>query len=447
MVQRGPSRESRGDTLDGVLALGPMASVMLIGAAAGASMLMLWYALWFFGSCVFVDHPVIILPDDRLSGVPAVPQCQAIPSLAWTDILLILAALAGAGLVYAVVYRYSVRHRYERRILGVRYNAADLVCILLSPLLAWVWGWFLPNAAEATGWIRLVVITSPGFFFTWIRLFVMLGVALLTRRLDPDLCDAAMVHTFLARQFAMERLDTLSVRCDGTSLTIKGPFDAVDVRRIEDLVANRYHMRYTVTVESTLPPEAYWRPYNEDLAPSGYVSPPLRATSIPVLLIYGFVGVSLAILFAVWIRSPGVGFSSNELRYFFATAGGRVPGIERPPAESLAGGAGTTDAPFTIDVVGSVSACPTLTRNATLRWRLTTEGRQHRADRGNVVRIHYTDRHYFLFVINRESRRCTHELAYDTLERAQAAARAYTYVTSWTSIPNGEDWRSVPPDS
>lgn len=386
-------------------------------------------------------------PVPEEAGPAVQTACEATAAIEWGDWALLAAALGAAGVLYGWLHRWSLRRRLEWKLGDVRYTPADAAAGLLSPVLALLWANYVPDGSAAASWADLVILFSPVAFATWWRIAVFSGIYLATYLLSADLCEAAMVHIFLVRHFRLARLEDTDVRCDGAAFYVKGPFDAVDVRRIGDLVARRYGLAYPVTVETTLSEEAYWRPYREELQPAGYVSPPMRPLEIGLIPVVAVVAGAAALIAIAWVNNPGIGLSSEDLRFFMKSTAGRVAGSDRLPPEALAlqGDARAESAPFTIDLEGSAQACPEIIRNAVARWRLDTEAFVLGSLGRSVARIHYLDGTYFLFEIDRTSGRCVRETAYDTLADARQAAQRFALPGTWRKIPAGYDWRQVPP--
>ena len=59
------------------------------------------------------------------------------------------------------------------------------------------------------------------------------------------------------------------VRCREGHIAVTAPVDAVDARRIEDIVMTRFPSRFTVGVQTTLPADVYWAVYRSELRPFG----------------------------------------------------------------------------------------------------------------------------------------------------------------------------------
>ncbi len=116
------------------------------------------------------------------------------------------------------------------------------------------------------------------------------------------------------------------------TLVVRGPFDAVDALRWDDLVRRMIPGRWSARTESTLSEEEYWHPYRADLGPSGYVSPPIgiswwasRGEAIllaaAALLAVGLIATTVYL----WRRGLLQGIRPEDLEDFF-----RHPALSGP---------------------------------------------------------------------------------------------------------------------
>lgn len=298
---------------DGMMADGPIGLVLLIGAAGGALLILPARAAWFIGRCVLREITAARFVDPNFLHV----ECVPVPVMDSLELLGMLGVLGAIGLLYALCLRLSIRYRWERAALGTWYNGADLLIAGVGLLLARQWAQHVPDVCGVTSpWVRLVIPSSPIFCVVWFRLFAELATSALSYYLHPDVRIALMVRVFLSRHFKLQTLHEVSAHCEATNLAVKGPFDAVDARRIEDLIAVYFSQPFVVTVDTTLAPEVYWRPYREDLKPSGYVSSPMRQAQIPNVLIYSVLGVGGMLMIMALMAGPSMGISGQKIGVF-----------------------------------------------------------------------------------------------------------------------------------
>lgn len=428
------SRRLRVLLRDGVMALAPVKIVLLFGAIGGALLLVPVFPMWFLGRCVFVNH------YRNFEGMEA--ACSPFPEMSVDQWLALVVGLVAIGLVHSLVHRYAVRDRWERRVSNTVIHAADLYALLMGLLLAIGWSRHVP-LSTGVSFAGIVIMTAPVVGVLVWRGFTAACAHFYARMAPSDTTIAATVHILLMRHFALTSITDLQVRCAGTTVHVTGPFDAVDAKRIDDLLAREYPMQLTVSLESTLSEDAYWRAYREDLTRNNHTPTPLKVYSIPSVLVYGVAALGIAVVAMAILQGAGTFLGASEFRQFLGMQAGRVPDVD-PVASDLIE---ATDEypPLRIDVEASFDACPTLNRNALRRWRMRTETLVLNNDRATVARIHSLDLKFYLFLISRGTRACFMELEFDHLDAAKSASRRYTTGSGWEEIPLGYDWTHVPP--
>lgn len=422
------------------MALAPIRVPLTIGAIGGALTIIPALPLWFLGRCVFTDSVAYRLINPEALEV----ACQPIPALSVSAWGAVLAGLFILGLIYGIIHRYAVRHQWTWRPNGMVTRAVDLFAIITGPLLALAWAMHIPLMYGMTSpYAKLIIGLSPLAHVLWWRAFSMLATSLYARSTPSEFTTAAAIQVLLMQHFKLPALTSLQVECAGSIATVKGPFDAVDTERIKDLLANEYSVAVSVDLETTLSNDEYWRPYNEDLSRSDYVSPPIRPLEIPRLAVVGFVGVSIGLILVAFLQGPGIGLSSEDLQLFVSSTAGNVPEVNAVAGQTAR--ENIEHEPFAINLPGSFDACPTLNRNALSRWRLGTETRVIGEYSNRVVRIHGLNLRYYVFVIDRGTQVCLEELEVETMDEARRVARRYTIGSAWEEIPMHHDWQHVPP--
>lgn len=429
-----------GHVRDGIIALAPIHVALGIGAFVGILAFPLALPLWFFGRCVFADHVTYRV----LNPEAPVVACSPVPSLAWWQWGLALLLPAAIGIAGSWLHRWSLRRRFELQCLRLTLWPADLSAALAGVFLMHLWARHVPpNWLWTFDFPAFVRYVSPVAAILWWRAVSAAAAAVYAHLSAEDPVIATTVHILLARRFRVRRLLDLDVQCVGERLTVRGPFDAVDAGRVEDVLRTQYPVPFQVRLETTLSEEAYWRPYREELKPSGYRSKPIRQAQVPAVLVYGLVLVGTVLIGVALVRGPGIGLRPDDLGAVVrATTEGQSWYEEWLASRGLSP---TSHEPFTIDVDGSSATCPHFAVDATSRYRLARELRIVRSAAEPAVRIHQVGETYYLFFIDRGAKICVKEFAFPSIQAAQGGARQYGGPAAWEHIPPTYAWHHVPP--
>lgn len=115
-------RRLSGHLRDGVMALAPTSVGLVIGALAGALLLLAAPPLWYLGRCVLSDVVAY-----RILNPEAPPTaCEPIPDISPAIWLGVLGVLVVAGVVYSIIHRYAVLNRWEWRLFRLGIGASDI---------------------------------------------------------------------------------------------------------------------------------------------------------------------------------------------------------------------------------------------------------------------------------------------------------------------------------
>ncbi len=274
-------------------AFGPVVPLCLVAAGAGLLLGLMLLPVTLLASCFL-----------RESWMPAAEtRCILWPGgvLGWAAAT---AGLMAAGPLVAGLRRLAARRQWYLRWLGVRVGPSSVAAFGVGLLTGWWWRGVLLAAGAPPGTVTaFATLAGPWAVWWWHTLMPVAwrrirDAAWLARHVAWLLIwERSLLPSPLALAVSIDRptgwvgegegggyqpgpTDGQGERetgdQDGGVLLIRGPFDAVDARRWDDLVRRMIPGRWSARTESTLSPEAYWRPYRADLGPSGYISPPIR---------------------------------------------------------------------------------------------------------------------------------------------------------------------------
>jgi|GEM_PF-2176169 len=424
--------------MEGATAYAPLFVVALAGIASGLVLAPLGLAVWFGTNCLFTD---------RLNWPFDFEACEPLPPLGAAGWALALGWLAIAGLGYVLLFRTCLRRGWVASAGSARLHPGHLFALAAAALTGIMLA-ALSDAPHITGSERLVTIVSGP---VWLRLWWSVRRRAYARLADraPARACAWTLRILLARQFSVPARDVQVDALAGTgrpslraALVVTGPFDAVDARRIADLVDTRlYELAAKIETRTTLPDDEYWRPIVEELGPSGYESPPIpEPASIPAPLLWGLLGAAL--LTCGFLFRSGDPFSAGDEPLAAA-----VESVRRDLEQLEAGLDPTKETGVDIDFYlinlrDSKEACPSLGREAMRRWRLVDE----RHDDRYAYRVHQvSDIDFFGFVVDSVTRTCTREAFGRNLREAQYRVLSLAMPYDWVEIDGRLDWRYVPP--
>lgn len=427
--------------MEGMTAYAPFAWIAAIGVVSGLVLMPLGFPVWFAVNCLFTDH--ILWPVD-------LSACRPLPDFPPTGWALAGAWFAGIGVGYVLLYRVSIRKGWIIRFGSAGIHPGHLFATAAAVTTGRMIATALTDPAVSLSESLVIIVSGPMWLRIWWSLRVRAYAFAAARRPAPVCVWTAKV--FLARQFLLSKPDIVAVGASPhqrgephalpVSLSVKGPFDAVDARRIADLVSTRmHHMVTNVETETTLPEAEYRRPYEEELGPSGYQSPPIPPPlTIPTPLIW--CAGALVIGYFGYVVTTGDPFSIGKERIEAA-----IESIGRDVEQMEAGldptkETGVDTSFYLINLRDSKDACPGLSRDVMGRWRIHSE----RFDDRYVYRVHQVSQIDFIgFVIDGISHTCVEEALGRNLREAQYRVASRFSAHEWIEIANDMDWRYVPP--
>lgn len=303
--------ELRAALVDGVaVAMGPrlLAAVALGGAALFA---LISWPVWFLGRCVFVDsypvtscvpYPSYGVTEWSLYVLGRIAMSSLYAALHWGTLRLGLTLRSSWGTLYATT-PFGLICGW---LLGRSWALAFTDSGYLSAFGELAWGFTVP----ATLWLL-------GLHFRW------WATAKARYYTEGDERIEHIVRMLVCRYLHIAMPTAVRVRCDNRQLTIVAPVDAVDARRIEDIVLTRFPDRFSVAVQSTLSDDQYWAIYRSQLGPSGYTSPALRPPrGVPMPYVAGILIVGLVLIVLAFWQGPGLapGIRPEDIQAFFGVA-------------------------------------------------------------------------------------------------------------------------------
>lgn len=287
-----------------------MRPALLAGVAVSGVVLFLAVSglVWFFGRCVFVD-------------VYPAPACRLLPSYDVGGWAAYLTGLAVMSVGYAALHWATLNYGLSLRRPWLSVHATTPFGLVSGFLLGRTWTLSFTETGRLTGFGELVwVFTVPATLWLLGVHFRWWARAKARYWSDGDERIEHIVRMLVCWYVGIAAAVKVRVRCREGHIAVTAPVDAVDARRIEDIVMTRFPSRFTVGVQTTLPADVYWAVYRSELGPSGYVSPPIRPpVAVPVPFVAGLVILGVVIIvFAFW-HGPGLapGIGPEDLRAFF----------------------------------------------------------------------------------------------------------------------------------
>ncbi len=433
--------ELRTSFMEGVTAYGPCYMIAGIGALCGLLLLPLGIPVWFVVNCLFTDQ--ILWPVD-------LSACQPLPpySIGQWAAAFIWFALIGAG--YVLLHRAGVRRSWLFRVGPAAFHPGHFFAVLgaVATGVVMVASSSVPGVSRAESLV--MIVSCP----IWLRLWWSVRLrayALMARRLPTAAC-AWTVKVLLARQFRLSGPSSIEVTLDAgedetvrslpVALVVKGPFDAVDDRRLSDLAgAVFYDLVDRISTATTLSSTEYWRPYREELGPSGYESPPIPPPlTLPTPLIW--IGGVVALLYFGYVFAVdaprSLGGAQLEAAVMSIGQGARQMEAGLDPTRET----GVDTRFYMINLRDSKDACPQLARDVMGRWRVWNESFDDRY----VYRVHQVSQvDFYGFVIDGVSYTCVKETPGRNLREAQYLIASRLSAHEWIRIDDDLDWRYVPP--
>lgn len=444
---------------DGLVAFVSPGWLLIPALAQAAIMLALSFPIWFLGRCVLLDG---------WQGPDGV-ACEAFPALPSSTWTAYIASLLAASLIYVLLARLTLRRGLFVRFRPRNVSFASAFAVFAGLVIGRWLGSGMSVAGGLSSFGSLVaILLGPACIWLW-RTNLYLWLRVLARRiLSDDQQLAVTVNILLQRYLRMRSPLEIQVAANKGHLTVTGPLDAIDDRRVHDIMATRFQAPLQVQVETTLDDAAYWKSYRDPLRPSGYKSAPIpEPMDIPLGVTRSLVAVFMVLVFLALRFGPGLGpgISPDQIGAFYG-AQGMVPPPDRgiPVAavmnlhvSEISDPAQLIYEPFMIDVEGSADTCPGLLQTHWRdRRRLKSEGyvgppinSEHPQSRYGdiIVRVHRATSTESIFIIDRATQVCRVQI--DT-QRSSTVSRTAEQLPGlllddWVTISRDEDWRYVPP--
>ena len=202
------------------------------------------------------------------------PACRLLPSY---DGAAYLTGLAVMSAGYAALHWATLNYGLSLRRPWLSVHATTPFGLVSGFLLGRTWTLSFTETGRLTGFGELVwVFTVPATLWLLGVHFRWWARAKARYWSDGDERIEHIVRMLVCWYVGIAAAVKVRVRCREGHIAVTAPVDAVDARRIEDIVMTRFPSRFTVGVQTTLPADVYWAVYRSELGPSGYVSPPIR---------------------------------------------------------------------------------------------------------------------------------------------------------------------------
>lgn len=284
---------------------------LLAGVALGGTALFLLISLpvWFVGRCVFVDewYPI--------------PACDPFPGYGPGGWALYVAGLFLMSVLYAGLHWATLRYELTLRGGWLKLHATAPFALVCGWGLGRTWASSFTAGSGLSAFGELLWgLTVPatlwllGVHFRW---WAMAKARYWT---SPAERVQHIVRMLVCRYLRMPSPNAVRVVCEDERISITAPVDAVDARRIEDIVMTRFPDCFLVAIHSTLPDDRYWAVYRSQLGPSGYVSPALKPPRpVPVPFVAGLVIVGFVLVVLAFRYGPGLGpgIDPDDIGRFF----------------------------------------------------------------------------------------------------------------------------------
>jgi len=259
MVEQQKRKSNINYLSDDLIGFGSYRFLAIIGFLCGVQLIGLYIVLTTLSLCG--------VPDDTS---PDTPICIGPPNVTGPEIGVLLVVSPLIGLAYAYLYRIVVRKGWYMFRAGSTVHTASAYAMCCGVLVGGISllrsGTPLINA----GWPLLFLF---GLLVTWLWQRNIRFTARWLFFWNEDVAIAKAIHMMVARTLASLSPTEVSVHVQDGTLHVSGPFDAIDERRIFDLLSRWFDDNTTdLTIATTLSTEAYWRHHTSDLAPSRYGS-------------------------------------------------------------------------------------------------------------------------------------------------------------------------------
>ncbi len=272
---------------EGLSGYGPVSFAVGASVLAGFASILLGSPIWFASYCLFSNR--------RHWSQSEI--CSVFPPLGFAGWAFVCLAAVALGLSYVFLYRRAIKSGWYISLSVFRINAANLYAIVLGHILglATAIGFGDP---KIVGFEWVVIAVSGPLLARALWGASMRWMLWMAQRV-PRAASLAAIQYLLYQTFTLRRSEKLDVSIADNCVKVIGPVDAVDEKRIRDIVL-RYaeDRRLNVKVETTLTEDEYWLPYIEELGPSGRASGPIPRTD---LIDNKWVVVAIAIPLLIWL--------------------------------------------------------------------------------------------------------------------------------------------------
>lgn len=301
--------ELRRALVDGTAAFMGAGQLVTVALAGTALLFALSFPVWFMGRCVFVEvwYPGLV--------------CDPYPAFdptGWGRYVLGLLVVSAA---YAVLYWATLRYGLVLRRGPVTLHATTLFALAAGWVLGRRWSMDISGPDGLSSFATLLWACAIPFTVWLLRVHFVIWATVSARYwTNKENRVEHIVRMLIYRTLHFLAPNKVHVRCHQGRLHIKAPIDAIDVRRVEDLVATRFPQAFEVEIETTLDEAAYWAIYRSELGPSGYVSPALRPPRpVPTMVVAGLVICGVILISLAFRFGPGLGpgITAADLAGFF----------------------------------------------------------------------------------------------------------------------------------
>lgn len=301
--------ELRTSLLDGVAAYMEHRLIIWLAITQAIVLIPISFGVWFLGRCVFLDTWQSNL------------TCDPYPALGISGWSVYLVSLLALSLLFAWVHRATLRKGWRLYLGSASIRASTLLALVMGWHLGRYWSGFMPGIEGVSSFGGLVQVLTPPILVWLFNTHFHLWTQVLSRRhISRELGITHVIRMLIYRYLQLRSPEVVEVTYDGREVVVQGPVDAIDARRIEDIVWTRLPERLALTIRTTLSDEAYWAAYRNELQWTGYATRPIRPPrAIPTGLVVGLVIIGVGVVIVAFRFGPGLspGISASDLAGFF----------------------------------------------------------------------------------------------------------------------------------